>query len=92
MMLFVPHSVHDSGKMPSSPLLPPRLQLQTRLWRGSLGVGAWSDVPESGAVVLQLSEQLEAPWRGIGGDVAAGSHRLIMLHGCSMQVNTGCSA
>lgn len=36
-----------------------RLQLEFRLWRGSLE-GSWQPVPAGGAMLLDLAEQLEA--------------------------------
>lgn len=38
----------------------PRLEMEYRLWRGTLGVGTWMTVPSTGAILLRLSEQLEA--------------------------------
>eukprot|EP00434_Breviolum_minutum_P028797 symbB.v1.2.025470.t1/scaffold2474.1/size78372/2 len=37
------------------------LEMEYRLWRGTLGVGTWMTVPSTGAILLRLSEQLEAP-------------------------------
>lgn len=34
--------------------------MEYRLWRGALGVGTWMTVPSTGAILLRLSEQLEA--------------------------------
>ena len=34
--------------------------MEYRLWHGALGVGTWMTVPSTGAILLRLSEQLEA--------------------------------